>query len=1311
MAPIPKINPRTAEKVARKTVQQKPPVPRQNIESVITRREEGAARYNALIQKMLDIISESEGTDRLDFVSKKGRNIIKTPYDMVSNFGKNLLPKKSPTEMTIREVIDFGRPLVNATRKTTQSSAMGKYQIMANSYKRSDPKYEGNVEFFAKKLGLDIDNQLFTPEIQDQIAIAMLNDRVPSIKSFAFEATDKNLNKVLDELNATWRGVPDSKGKTSKGQNVGRLSVDDIKYTLNNLDMTEEQPETSSTDQQMSDLMNDENNKMDEQEPNAGDKSLANQRDSQKRTTEQGSSLKFVRSAEGATRPKTLKDIPPKVQTTTSGLAVGSPLTLREVTVDTGTKLEDRDGATEVEKSPGLDLPENAASDAFMRENFSIDEEELGIDPPKPGEIGFTADSAFDNIDPLDESDNMIYQDDIVDEEGNIGTEKMIEPNFMESFFDSLFLDESSAVIDSEPEFVDSYGDDFFTREPEVEPDVPENEFQADQQQDIPESDFPGDRLREGGEVKADFDGKDEEEEEPADPPPLAKPKEVADDIPALLSEGEYVLPANVVRYLGVERIIKMHRQVLSEIQQMEDLGMIQNVDENGKPEQDDTEMKFAEEKEPEEGMTKGTIIIASSKPKGMMCPDPLMLSNGGDLYSDIGSGVDSYGDDFYKESEPDPEPTDSFDFGDDFAGDDLGTRPDDDPTVRDYSDSPSFEFLENVDLLSSKYKDGEFDEEGRLFKENLEKLDKELKEVGKKVQGDTQYYTPRLAAQVAKEDNPLLKAASAFALGSFKRSFGMLEELDKFMNKKKAEAWSETKEAKIKEIEDREGRPYDEARDGAEVAVAQRAAFASQSGDPLEQMFAAGSTFVDNPTGDFSDEEWAAAAKQYSDYFNEGGQSGIDPIVDLVNNIFNKGKEYLGIKQEGKGVLPDPELGAANLEPAEAYRASSKSLIVPFENLRPKFPKADPELGDDALGFPRPKATAAGLDFPKEGLDKINMKRFGMAEGGGIMVKKKFSSGGTYVPGVGYRATVRPQSESDFIGTDRSYDDIISGIYGPALADFQLDENPDKRKRQILARYLPIEGFRDRSSSIGGMPRDPYLKPDLQSLVGVSDPEEQEDILRDFAAGSSQLGILSEKQSAQLTKELTNYAIAKRQQYDGFLEGDMANLPKGATNRDALKTIFWKELSFDDTNTSDDVMEDSVPYGQYTAGGYLLSGAIGLYGKPRRPMEAKDFKKMWLTPFREEQKQALDNSKLGKLLDLDGPADIEKINRAQSFLTSQGNDRYINPDTNVSAGYIDNIFNEYRGFKGSPLRSGEKSGSMSDSLMGKTYVKGVGYR
>lgn len=184
--------------------------------------------------------------------------------------------------------------------------------------------------------------------------------------------------------------------------------------------------------------------------------------------------------------------------------------------------------------------------------------------------------------------------------------------------------------------------------------------------------------FNEGGEVKADFDGKDDEDEDEGDPPPLAKPEEVADDIPALLSEGEYVLPANVVRYIGLERIMDMHRQVLSEIQQMEDLGMIQNVDKNGEPEDDDDEMKFAEGEEPEEGVTKGTIIIASAKPKGMMCPEPLRFNEGG-VGGEAGSDDDDTSDD----------PTDT---GTPDAGqDDEDDEDDNVPGVTDYTGEPDY--------------------------------------------------------------------------------------------------------------------------------------------------------------------------------------------------------------------------------------------------------------------------------------------------------------------------------------------------------------------------------------------------------------------------------------------------------------------------------------------------------------------------------------------------------------------------------------------------------------------------------------------
>ena len=39
------------------------------------------------------------------------------------------------------------------------------------------------------------------------------------------------------------------------------------------------------------------------------------------------------------------------------------------------------------------------------------------------------------------------------------------------------------------------------------------------------------------------------------DVPPGATQEEVRDDIPAQLSEGEFVFPADVVRYIGLEKI------------------------------------------------------------------------------------------------------------------------------------------------------------------------------------------------------------------------------------------------------------------------------------------------------------------------------------------------------------------------------------------------------------------------------------------------------------------------------------------------------------------------------------------------------------------------------------------------------------------------------------------------------------------------------------------------------------------------------------------------------------------------------------
>lgn len=61
-------------------------------------------------------------------------------------------------------------------------------------------------------------------------------------------------------------------------------------------------------------------------------------------------------------------------------------------------------------------------------------------------------------------------------------------------------------------------------------------------------------------------------------PPPGATKSEVADDQLVLLSEGELVVPANVVRYHGLGTYEGMRREALMGLQQMEDVGQIEYV-------------------------------------------------------------------------------------------------------------------------------------------------------------------------------------------------------------------------------------------------------------------------------------------------------------------------------------------------------------------------------------------------------------------------------------------------------------------------------------------------------------------------------------------------------------------------------------------------------------------------------------------------------------------------------------------------------------------------------------------------------------
>jgi len=102
------------------------------------------------------------------------------------------------------------------------------------------------------------------------------------------------------------------------------------------------------------------------------------------------------------------------------------------------------------------------------------------------------------------------------------------------------------------------------------------------------------------------------DEESGNDVPIGSTRKEVRDDIPAMLSEGEFVFPADVVRYLGLERLMNLRQEAKMGLKQMEAMGQMGNSDEATIP--DDLPFGMADlvivegEMEPQEKAQGGVI-------------------------------------------------------------------------------------------------------------------------------------------------------------------------------------------------------------------------------------------------------------------------------------------------------------------------------------------------------------------------------------------------------------------------------------------------------------------------------------------------------------------------------------------------------------------------------------------------------------------------------------------------------------------------------------------------------------------------------
>lgn len=106
--------------------------------------------------------------------------------------------------------------------------------------------------------------------------------------------------------------------------------------------------------------------------------------------------------------------------------------------------------------------------------------------------------------------------------------------------------------------------------------------------------------------------------------PPGSLEEEVKDDVDVKLSEGEYVIPADVVRYLGLDKIEKMVSKAKEGLQEMEDTGRMggKPVDEEGRPLGEDEELTDEEMRMLQEAMA------AESEPQGMAMGGAVNLVN-----------------------------------------------------------------------------------------------------------------------------------------------------------------------------------------------------------------------------------------------------------------------------------------------------------------------------------------------------------------------------------------------------------------------------------------------------------------------------------------------------------------------------------------------------------------------------------------------------------------------------------------------------------------------------------------------------------
>ena len=132
-------------------------------------------------QGLLDVLAYGEGATTAKLQRQAKLGIGTTAYDMVYGYGSVVAPSKPVTEMTLAEVEEYQKELINATKGTLPktedgTSAVGKYQVLRSSlFGSGGSSANPQKDSWAEKLGLDEDT-VFSPEIQEKIGRLALKE-------------------------------------------------------------------------------------------------------------------------------------------------------------------------------------------------------------------------------------------------------------------------------------------------------------------------------------------------------------------------------------------------------------------------------------------------------------------------------------------------------------------------------------------------------------------------------------------------------------------------------------------------------------------------------------------------------------------------------------------------------------------------------------------------------------------------------------------------------------------------------------------------------------------------------------------------------------------------------------------------------------------------------------------------------------------------------------------------------------------------------------------------------------------------------